>query len=114
MTLALKPATLEVYMRREFAAPRAVVFAAWTDERLIARWWAPRGFTTLSCEMDVRPGGLWRRRLRAPDGALVTKYGVYREIAAPDRIVFTEIYAPYPDVESVITSVLSEEAGRRG
>ena len=39
--------------------------------------------------MDVRPGGAWRRRMRAPDGTVVTKWGVYREVAAPERLVFT-------------------------
>ena len=89
MTLALKPATLEVYMRREFAAPRAALFAAWTDERLIARWWASGDYTTLACTMDVRPGGAWSRRLMAPDGGLISEHGVYREVVAPERLVFT-------------------------
>jgi uncharacterized protein YndB with AHSA1/START domain len=88
MNVLAKPAT-ELIMRREVAAPRERVFAAWTDGAVAARWWAPRGFTTLSCEMDVRPGGAWRRRMRAPDGTLITKYGVYREVAAPERLVFT-------------------------
>ena len=65
------------------------MFAAWTDVRLASRWWAPQDFTPLSCEMDVRPGGAWRRRMRAPDGTVVTKWGVYREVAAPERLVFT-------------------------
>lgn len=89
MTLAVRPATLEVFMRREFAAPHDVVFAAWTDERLIGRWWAPRHYTTLACTMDVRPGGAWSRRLRAPDGGLISEQGVYREVVAPERLVFT-------------------------
>ena len=88
MNVIARPMT-ELVMKREVAAPREQVFAAWTDVAKAAHWWAPRGFTTLSCEMDVRPGGTWRRRMRAPDGALVTKYGVYREVAAPERLVFT-------------------------
>ena len=87
--LAFKPATLEVYMRREFAAPRTALFAAWTDERLIARWWASRAYTTLACKMDVRPGGAWSRRLMAPDGRLINEHGVYHEVVAPERLVFT-------------------------
>ena len=89
MNVLAKPATTELVMKREVAAPRAQVFAAWTDVAKAARWWAPRDFTTLSCEMDVRPGGIWRRRMRAPDGRLITKYGVYREVSAPERLVFT-------------------------
>jgi uncharacterized protein YndB with AHSA1/START domain len=89
MTLALRPATLEVYMRREFAAPRERVFAAWTNERLIGAWWASGDYTTLACTMDVRPGGAWSRRLMAPDGRLISEHGVYREVVAPERLIFT-------------------------
>lgn len=88
MNVLSKPVA-ELVMKREVAGPRERVFAAWTDVAQAARWWAPRGFTTLLCEMDVRPGGAWRRRMRAPDGKLITKYGVYREVAAPERLVFT-------------------------
>jgi uncharacterized protein YndB with AHSA1/START domain len=42
----------------------------------------------------------------------VVFYGVYREIAPPERVVFTETYAPFPDAESVVTSVLSEEGDK--
>jgi uncharacterized protein YndB with AHSA1/START domain len=89
MTLTFRPAALEVFMRREFAAPRAALFAAWTDERLIARWWASRDYTTVACAMDVRPGGAWSRRLMAPDGKLISEHGIYREVVAPERLVFT-------------------------
>jgi uncharacterized protein YndB with AHSA1/START domain len=88
MNVGVKPVT-ELVLKREVAAPRERVFAAWTDVAQAALWWAPRGFTALSCEMDVRPGGAWRRRMRAPDGKLITKYGIYREVTAPERLVFT-------------------------
>jgi uncharacterized protein YndB with AHSA1/START domain len=48
---------------------------------------------------------------RHPKGEAVF-YGVYREIAAPERLVFTEIYEPFPDAESVVTSVFTEESGK--
>ena len=86
-----RPAAHELVLTREFAAPRARVFAAWTDIRLASRWWSPQGYTLLSCEMDVRPGGVWHRRLRAPDGTVIVKRGHYREVAAPERLVFTYI-----------------------
>ncbi len=63
------------------------------------------------CEIDLRPGGAWRFVGRGPKGQYAF-YGVYREIAAPGRLVFTEIYEPFPDVESVVTSLLTEENGK--
>jgi uncharacterized protein YndB with AHSA1/START domain len=76
-------------LTRIFAAPRALVFSAWTDPERAAVWWGPQGFVTLSCRMDVRPGGSWRIRMRSPQGEIHTKAGVYREIVPPERLVFT-------------------------
>ena len=63
------------------------------------------------CEIDFRVGGKWRFVNRHPKGE-ATFYGVYREIDPPGRVVFTEIYEPFPDAESVVTSVLTEENGQ--
>jgi uncharacterized protein YndB with AHSA1/START domain len=79
----------ELIIERVFDAPRDLVFKAWTEPERAARWWGPEGFVILSCEMDVRPGGLWRRRMRSPEGTLYCKRGVYREILAPERLSFT-------------------------
>ncbi|HVH78124.1 MAG TPA: SRPBCC domain-containing protein [Stellaceae bacterium] len=76
-------------IRRVLDAPREMVFAAWTDPKQAARWWGPKGFTTVSNQMDVRVGGEWRRVMRSPEGTEHSSRGVYREIAAPERLVFT-------------------------
>lgn len=74
---------------RVFDAPRSLVFAAWTEPDRARHWWSPDGFDILACEMDVRPGGAWRRCMRSPVGDIVWKRGVYREIDPPTRLVFT-------------------------
>jgi uncharacterized protein YndB with AHSA1/START domain len=102
-------------LTRIFDPPRALVFRAWTDPALAARWWAPRGFTLLSCEMQVRPGGAWRRRMRSQDGSVICKRGVYREIAAPERLVFTyadEDEAGAPGHETLVTVTFAESGGK--
>ena len=76
-------------LTRMFDARRALVFRAWTTAELAAHWWGPRGFTTTSCRMDVRPGGTWRHCMRSPDGTAYCKQGVYREIVPPERLIFT-------------------------
>jgi len=91
MNVMVKPDGSELVLTRELKAPRARVFAAWVDVKQASLWWAPRDFTPLSCEMDVRPGGIWRRRMRSPSGDVILKHGVYREITAPERLVFTYI-----------------------
>ena len=115
MNIAVRPVTDELVLTRDIAAPRERVFAAWTDVRQAARWWVPRDFTTLSCEMDVRPGGVWRRCMRAPGGAVITKYGIYREVVAPERLVFTYITegaAGIVDPETLVTLTFADLGGR--
>jgi len=79
----------QLTVSRMIDAPRALVFTAWTDPQQIARWWGPKGFNTIDYEMDVSPGGAYRLRMRSPEGVDQIKRGIYREIVAPERIVFT-------------------------
>ncbi len=79
----------ELVITRVIDAPRSLVFKAWTEPNHIARWWGPQGFTTISCQMDVRVGGAYRFGMRSPQGTEYWKRGIYREIVEPERIVFT-------------------------
>lgn len=81
----------ELTIVRVFDAPRELVFAAWTDPKHLARWWGPNGFTNPVCEFDARVGGALRIHMRGPDGSVYPMKGVVREIAAPERLVFTSI-----------------------
>lgn len=115
MNVATRPEPRELVINREIAAPRAAVFSAWTDPERAARWWAPRDFTLLSCSMDVRPGGQWHRRMRAPDGAVFVKRGTYREVTAPERLVFTyttDYETGATDPETVVHLTFTELAPR--
>jgi len=107
------PSDREIVLTRLFDAPRALVFEAMTKPEHIRRWWGNLGdgYSVPVCEVDLRPGGAWRFVNRHPRGD-AEFYGVYREINPPERVVFTEIFAPFPDAESVVTSVLTEERGK--
>ena len=72
---------------RTFDAPRALVWAAWTDPRHVAAWWGPVGFQALDCEIDLRVGGAFRLDLGGPDGAIHPCRGVFREIVPLERFV---------------------------
>ena len=108
------PSDLEIGMTRLFDAPRHLVFEAMTKPEHIRRWWGNlgAGYSVPVCEVDLRQGGRWRFVNRTPKGEDVEFYGEYREIAPPDRLVFTEIFAPFPDAESLVTSIFSEENGK--
>lgn len=84
----------ELSLSRLIAAPRKKVFRAWTEPALLARWWGPHGMTTPECEMQLWVGGLFRTVMRAPDGTEYPNQGVFLEIVAPERIVFTDAFGP--------------------
>ena len=107
------PSDTEIQLTRLFDAPRHLVFEAMSKPEHIKQWWGNLGdgYSVPVCEVDLRVGGQWRFVNRHPKGD-AEFYGVYREIAPPERIVFTEIFAAFPDTESVVTAVLTEEHGK--
>jgi uncharacterized protein YndB with AHSA1/START domain len=110
---ATTPSDREIVLTRLFDAPRRLVFDAMTKPEHVKRWWGilDDRYSLTVCDIDLRPGGAWRWAGRGPQGEFAF-HGLYREIAAPDRLVFTEVYDPFPDVESVVTQVLTEEGGK--
>ena len=108
------PSDREIRMTRLFDAPPSLVFEAMTKPEHISRWWGnlAEGYSVPVCEMDLRPGGAWRFVNRTPKGEMAEFYGECREIVPPHRLVFTEIFAPYPDTVSVVTSTFTEENGK--
>jgi len=110
---ATTPSDREIVLTRLFDAPRQLVFEAMTKPEHVRRWWGilDEHHSVTVCEIDLRPGGTWRFAGRGPRGDYGF-HGVYREVAPPERVVFTEIFDPFPDVESVVTSMLTEEGGK--
>lgn len=110
---ATTPSDREIVLTRLFDAPRRLVFEAMSKPEHVRRWWGilDERYSVTLCKIDLRVGGAWRFVGRGPQGEFAF-HGVYREIAAPERVVFTEIFEPFPDVESVVTSILSEEGGK--
>ena len=85
---ASSTADREIVLSREFDAPRELVWQAYTDPRHLPVWWGPDGFTNTVHEMDVRPGGMWRFIMHGPDGRDWPNRVTYREVAAPERMVY--------------------------
>jgi len=107
------PSDREIVLTRLFDAPRHLLIEAMTKPEHVRRWWGilDDEHSVTVCDIDFRPGGAWRFVGRGPKGEYGF-HGVYRDIALPDRIVFTEIFDPFPDVVSVVTSIFSEENGK--
>jgi uncharacterized protein YndB with AHSA1/START domain len=99
MIAVTTPTDREIVITRIFDAPRAVVFEAWTKAAHVAHWWDPSGVPLAVCEIDLRPNGAFRWIHRAPDGREGHSFtGIYREIAPPEKLVFTvRMFPSSPD-----------------
>jgi uncharacterized protein YndB with AHSA1/START domain len=84
------PQLSQLVLTRVFDAPRDLVWKAWTDSKHLAQWWGPRGYSNPLCEVDVRAGGAMRIDMRAPDGTVYPIRGEFKEVIAPERLVFLE------------------------
>ena len=105
------PTDREIVMTRVFDAPRRLVFDAFSKPELLKRWFGPRGWSLVVCEVDLKVGGGFRFVMRGPDGKDMGMRGVYRELVPPERSVHMESFDDYPG-ESKVTSVLVEEGGK--
>lgn len=107
------PSDHEIRLTRLCNAPRQLVFEAMTQPEHVKQWWGRLGdgYSVPVCEIDFRLGGRWRFVNRHPHGEAAF-HGEYREIDAPGRVVFTEIFEQFPDSVSVVTAELTEEDGK--
>lgn len=102
-----------IVIARTFRAPAHIVFDAWTRAELVKRWWAPesRRVEIVDCQADVRPGGKYRYLLRK-DGRDFAFSGTYTEVAPHTRLVYTQIFEPFPGGEAIITVTFEEHGGK--
>jgi uncharacterized protein YndB with AHSA1/START domain len=106
------PTDEQILIAREFAAPKHLVYRAWTTPELVKRWWSGRRGEVTSAEIDLRVGGTWRYVMVANEGFEVAFHGEYRELVPNERIVSTEVYEGFPDGEALDTLTLTEADGR--
>jgi uncharacterized protein YndB with AHSA1/START domain len=79
----------DVVIVRVFNAPPEAVFRAWTDPKYLKRWFAPNGCAVSFPRLDVRTGGNFHSCIRTPGGHECWCVGVYEQVVAPERIVYT-------------------------
>ena len=96
-------------------APRELVFEVWTNPDHLAKWWGPIGYTATSCTINLAEGGGWRTCMRDWAGAEHWARGTYREIAAPERLVFSlawEEPAGVPGRDMLVTVTFADRDGK--
>jgi uncharacterized protein YndB with AHSA1/START domain len=110
---------------REFAATRELIWKMWSEPEHMKGWFGPKGFTRRSAKMDFRPGGIYHYCLVTPDGQEIWGKFVYREIAAPERILWVNSFsdkdggitrhplssAPWP-LQMLTEATFTERAGK--
>ena len=90
--IIVEPGKQELFITREFEAPRELVFKAWTDGTLITQWLGPKNLTMEIDVFEPRNGGEYRYTHIAPDGSKYKFRGVYHEVVAPERTIETFEY----------------------
>ncbi len=108
--ITAEPGKQEIFITREFDAPRELVFKAVTDPQLIPHWWGPRYLSTEVDQMDVRSGGQWRFINRDVQGNAYAFHGVYHEVLAPQRIIDTFEFEGLPETGHVTLETMKLEA----
>jgi len=101
-------------MERHYDAPRALVFAAWTEPERMKQWWGPSGWTITASEADLRPGGAFRYTMRSPEGDEHVVEGTIAEIDPPARYVTVSELGgdgAHPPVRVVATVTFVERDG---
>jgi len=78
----------EILVSRTFDAPRELVWEVFTDPDHIQAWWGPNGFSTITHEMALKPGGVWLFTMHGPDGRDYPNKVVYIDVVKPERLVY--------------------------
>jgi uncharacterized protein YndB with AHSA1/START domain len=100
---------------RMLDAPRELVFEVWTNPDHLAKWWGPTGFTATSCTVNLAEGGGWRTCISDGKGTEYWARGTYREIVAPERLVFSfawEEPAGVPNRDMLVTVTFADRDGK--
>jgi uncharacterized protein YndB with AHSA1/START domain len=97
---------------RTFDADPEVVYRAWTDPKVMEKWFAPQEMTTPIAEVDLKVGGKYRIGMKSPDGELYVAIGTYREIIPNKKLVFTWRWESEPsDISDTLVAVEFKKSG---
>jgi uncharacterized protein YndB with AHSA1/START domain len=86
-------AAQEFVFTRTYDAPRELVFEAWSKGEHMAQWWGPKGFAMKVAKLEFRAGGVFHYSMQPPKGPVMWGRFVYREVVAPERIVFVNSFS---------------------
>ena len=85
---------LDLVLERVVDVPRELVWIAWTVPERLKQWFTPAPWTTVECEVDLRPGGIFRTVMRSPEGQDFPNLGCYLDVVENERLVWTNVLGP--------------------
>ena len=109
-TITAEPGRQELFITREFDAPRELVFRAYTETEIYAQWLGPNGLTTTFEVFEPVSGGKYRFIQKDQDGNEFSFHGVTHEVLAPERIIGTFEFDGLPETGHVVLETTRFEA----
>jgi len=85
---------LDLSFERFVDEPKELIWRAWTHPQHLKPWFCPLPWTTIDCEIDLRPGGLFRTVMQSPEGQEFPNIGCYLEVVENERLVWTNALLP--------------------
>jgi uncharacterized protein YndB with AHSA1/START domain len=98
-------------IQRVISAPRALVWAAWTNPATLPQWWGPDGFSCRTERIDLRKGGEWVFDMIAPDGVVFPNHHLYVEVRPPSRLAYTLLWGENGPKHADARATLEDENG---
>ncbi|HMP57748.1 MAG TPA: SRPBCC family protein [Gemmatales bacterium] len=120
--MSTRPATdptLDLVVERVYDVPRHLVWEAWTKPQHLKEWFCPKPWSVSDCEIDLRPGGIFRVTMRSPEGKeFPNDPGCYLEVVPLERLVWTSVllpgYRPGTPGDIPFTAIITMEAHGTG
>jgi len=85
---------LDLVLERIVDVPRELVWKAWTQADHLKKWFVPKPWVVAECEIDLRPGGMFRSVMRSPEGQEFPGSSCYLEVVENERLVWTSALLP--------------------
>ena len=99
---------LDLVLERTIDVPRELVWKVWTTPEHLKHWFCPKPWSVTECEIDPRPGGIFRTVMRGPEGQEFPNLGCYLDVVPNERLVFTDALLPgfRPSEKPFFTAIL--------
>ena len=102
---------LDLVLERIVDVSPELVWMAWTTPEHLMKWFTPAPWTVSECEIDLRPGGMFRTTMCSPEGQQFPNNGCYLEVVTNKRLVFTDALQPgyRPAEKPFFTAIITME-----